>query len=99
MHHILRGLGLFPQFRYEKYRTTYILPRIGSLKIELDETPVGNFLELEGSPSSIDRAASALGYAPSDYIKSTYGSLYLAECRLCVRKPGDMLFQKGKKLR
>jgi adenylate cyclase class 2 len=99
MDRILRGLGLRPGFRYEKYRTTYLLPRIKDLKIELDETPVGDYLELEGPPASIDRAASRLGYAPSDYIQATYGTLYLADCRRRGRKPGHMLFPNTKNLR
>ena len=92
MERILRGLGLSPQFRYEKYRTTYILPGIRGVKIELDETPIGTYFELEGSPSAIDRAAAALGYAPSEYIRETYGSLFLADCARRGRKPGNMLF-------
>jgi len=99
MDRILRGLGLRPTFRYEKYRTTYLLPGIRGLKVELDETPIGDYLELEGSPASIDRAASRLGYAPSDYIQATYGALYLADCRRRGRKPGHMLFPNAKKLR
>lgn len=91
---ILHALGLRPMFRYEKFRTTYALPRLKGVKIEVDETPMGNYLELEGSPSGIDRAASVLGYTPSDYIKATYGALYLADCRRRGRKPGDMLFPK-----
>lgn len=96
---ILRGLGLHPTFRYEKYRTTYVLPGIRKLKVELDETPVGNFLELEGPPPAIDRAASLLGYGPADYIRDTYGALYLADCRRRGRKPGHMLFPNEKKSR
>jgi|HubBroStandDraft_2_1064218.scaffolds.fasta_scaffold167222_1 adenylate cyclase class 2 len=99
MDRILRGLGLRPTFRYEKYRTTYLLPGIKDLKIELDETPVGDYLELEGSPASIDRAASRLGYAPADYIQATYGALHLADCRRRGRKPGHMLFPNAKNLR
>jgi len=94
MRHILLGLGLSPQFRYEKYRTTYILSGIRDAKIELDETPIGNYLELEGSPAAIDRAATALGYAASEYIRETYGALFLAYCARRGRKPGDMLFSK-----
>jgi adenylate cyclase class 2 len=85
-------------FRYEKFRTTYALTRLRSLKIELDETPIGTFLELEGPIAAIDRAARLLGYSRSDYITATYGSLYLAGCRRRARKPGDMVFQP-KKLR
>jgi len=99
MPRILRALGLHPVFHYEKFRTTYALPGIRGLKIELDETPVGIFLELEGPVTGIDRGAHLLGYGRRDYLKVTYGSLYLAECRRRGRKPGDMLFPPTKKLR
>lgn len=94
MDRILRGLGLNPKFRYEKYRTTYILPGLRGVKIEMDETPIGDYLELEGTPVAIDRAAITLGYAPSEYIRETYGALFIADCARRGRKPGDMLFSK-----
>jgi adenylate cyclase, class 2 len=96
---ILRGLGLQPVFRYEKFRTTYALPGVRGLKIELDETPVGIYLELEGPVAGIDRGARLLGYGREDYMTETYGSLYLAACRRQGRIPGDMLFPPTKKLR
>ena len=99
MARILRGLGLHPVFRYEKFRTTYALPGIRGLKIELDETPVGVYLELEGSIASIDRGARIMGFNRRDYSKESYGSLYLAACRRRGQKPGDMLFPPTKKLR
>ena len=95
---ILRALGLRPGFRYEKFRTTYALPGLSQLKLELDETPVGVYLELEGPVTSIDRGARLLGYAREDYLKDSYGSLYLAECKRYGRKPGNMLFPLTKKL-
>ena len=91
---ILTALGLHPIFRYEKFRTTYTLPGIRNLKIEVDETPIGIFLELEGATSAIDRAAKLLGYVRQDYITATYGGLYLAECRRQGQKPGDLLFKQ-----
>jgi adenylate cyclase, class 2 len=96
---ILRALGLRPAFRYEKFRTTFLLPGLRSLKIELDETPVGIYLELEGTIGAINRAARLLGYTRKDYRKESYGSLYLAACRRRGRKPGNMLFPPTKKLR
>jgi adenylate cyclase class 2 len=96
---ILRALGLRPSFRYEKFRTTYAIPGLRGLKVELDETPVGVFLELEGPEKAIDRAARFLGYGRESYLKDTYGSLHLAACRAQRRKPGDMLFPPTKKLR
>jgi adenylate cyclase class 2 len=99
MARILRALDLHPVFRYEKFRTTYALPGLRGLKIELDETPVGLYLELEGPVASIDRGARLLGFGRKDYMKDTYGSLYIAACRRQGRKPGDMLFPPTKKLR
>src|SRR5690348_12913539 len=58
---IFEGLGMNGWFRYEKYRTTYRLPATKGwakgLLIELDETPIGTFVELEGPAEAIDRAA------------------------------------------
>jgi adenylate cyclase class 2 len=99
MDRILRAMGLRPSFRYEKFRTTYALPNVPNLKIELDETPVGNYLELEGRPAGIDRAARLLGFTRDQYKRESYGALYLAECRRLGRKPGNMLFPATKKAR
>lgn len=96
---ILAALGLRPGFRYEKFRTTYVLPNLPQVKIELDETPVGTYIELEGTASAIDRAASILGYTRDDYSTATYGSLYLAACRRNGHQPGNMLFPPTKKSR
>jgi adenylate cyclase class 2 len=84
----LRAIGRRPSFRYEKYRTTF---RLLGLHLDLDETPVGTFLELEGSPRAIDRVARALGYAPSEYINGTYWDLYAADCHRRGRRPTNML--------
>jgi adenylate cyclase class 2 len=84
-----RAIGLAPGFRYEKFRTTF---RLGPLHLDLDETPVGDFLELEGPPPQIDRAARALGYTPADYIRATYWDLYAAHARRRAKIPRHMLF-------
>jgi adenylate cyclase class 2 len=99
MHRILAALGLRPMFRYEKFRTTYALRGLRNLKIEFDETPIGAFLELEGSASAIDRAARLLGYPRSHYITQTYGTLYIADRRRHGSRPTNMLFPATKKLR
>ena len=78
---ILEAVGLGPWFRYEKYRSTYRLPRLAGLKLELDETPIGDFLEIEGCREAIDRSAALLGFGPADYITRSYGSLFLEYCR------------------
>jgi len=94
---ILLALGLRPTFCYEKFRTTYVLPGIRNLKAELDETPVGCFIELEGSAAGIDRAAKLLGFSRGDYITQTYGALYLDDCRRRGAKPAHMVFHTTKK--
>ncbi len=92
---LLRSLGLRPGFCYEKYRTSFRLRgRLAGLHLDLDETPVGVFLELEGRPAAIDRVARLLGFAPRDYIRGTYWDLNAAACRRKGRKPGNMLFAR-----
>lgn len=88
---ILRSLGLRPGFRYEKYRTEFRLPGV---HICLDETPVGTFLELEGIPAAIDRAAQALGFSRREYIRGTYWDVYAADCRRRGLRPRNMVFRR-----
>lgn len=66
---ILKSLGLQPVFSYHKYRTVYRKKR---LKICLDETVVGNYLELEGQQNEIVRFAQALQLSKKDFIKKDY---------------------------
>jgi adenylate cyclase class 2 len=97
---ILAVLGLRPSAHYEKYRTAFALPKSKSwakgFEIELDETPIGTFIELEGPPKAIDRAAKELGFSKKDYILKNYLQLNAEECRRRGLKPGDMVFQKRK---
>jgi adenylate cyclase, class 2 len=101
MQRIFEGLGLRGWFRYEKYRTTYVLPGryawAKGLLIEVDETPIGLFVELEGEAAAIDRAAKELGYSPRDYVLKNYLVLYLEECKRKGEQPKDMLFGGGKR--
>jgi len=98
---IFEGLGLRGWFSYEKYRTTWKLGAATrwakDLLIELDETPAGVFVELEGSPDAIDKAAEALGYSRKDYLLKNYLELYAEDCRRRGITPGNMLFASGKK--
>jgi len=93
---VFEGLGMRGWFRYEKYRTTFSLPPskdwAKGLLIELDETPIGTFVELEGPPAAIDRAAKELGYSKRDYILKNYLVLYVEECRRLGKVPSDLVF-------
>jgi len=97
---IFEGLGMTGWFRYEKYRTTFRLPDSTAwakgLLIELDETPIGTFVELEGPAAAIDRAAAELGYSKHDYVLKNYLRLYLEDCRRRGEQPSHMLFPDRK---
>jgi adenylate cyclase, class 2 len=88
---ILDRLGFQPAFRYEKYRTEYRAPG-GSGIATLDETPIGAYLELEGSPRWIDRMAKKLGFSESDYITLSYSTLYIKWCEARRITPSFMTF-------
>jgi adenylate cyclase class 2 len=97
---IFEGLGMRSWFEYEKFRTTFRLPASNAwakgLLIELDETPIGVFLELEGPAHAIDRAAKALGFETRDYVLANYMMVYREYCRSRGEEPRDMLFMKKK---
>jgi adenylate cyclase class 2 len=97
---IFEGLGMRGWFRYEKYRTTFRLPATSrwakGLLIELDETPIGIFVELEGPPAAIDQAAQELGHTRRDYVLKNYLALYVEECRRLGQPPRDMIFAAEK---
>jgi adenylate cyclase class 2 len=97
---IFEGLGLRGWFRYEKYRSTYKFPARAKwaqgLLIEVDETPIGTYVELEGPGHAIDRAARELGFSRADYILKNYLVLYLEECKRRGEQPTHMLFKAHK---
>jgi adenylate cyclase, class 2 len=98
---IFEGLGMSGWFRYEKYRTTFRLAASKAwardLLIELDETPIGTFVELEGPAEAIDRAATELGFSKRDYVLKNYLVLYMEECRRKGEQPRHMVFPERKK--
>jgi len=70
---VFASLGLVAAFRYEKWRTEW---QDGEGHCVVDETPIGDYAELEGPPGWIDRAAARLGIDPSQYITLSYGRLF-----------------------
>jgi adenylate cyclase class 2 len=71
---ILRALGYAPSFIYEKFRAEWT-DRKG--QVVVDETPIGNFCEIEGPPRWIDATAEKLGVTAADYITKNYARLFL----------------------
>lgn len=89
--HIFAAIGLFPSFRYEKYRAEW---SDGEGHVVLDETPIGNIAELEGSPKWIDRTAANLGIKESEYITQSYAQLFAAWCERTRSKARDMTWEE-----
>jgi adenylate cyclase class 2 len=71
---ILRALGYAPSFRYEKFRAEWT---DGKGQVMLDETPIGNFCEIEGAPRWIDATAKKLSVSEADYVTKNYAGLFL----------------------
>jgi len=86
---LLERLGFTVCFRYEKYREEFAL---GDVVVAIDETPVGTFIELEGSDEGISRAAATLGYGPQQFIVASYRSLFEQRCLAEGLEAGDMVF-------
>jgi adenylate cyclase class 2 len=86
---VLGRLGFRPWFRSQKYREEFTL---GEVIIAIDETPVGTFVELEGTEDGIGLAAAALECGPQDYVVESYRSLFVKHCAQHNVAPGDMLF-------
>jgi adenylate cyclase class 2 len=97
---IIGRLGMKESFHYEKFRTTFRMPETArwakGLLIEVDETPIGNFVELEGPARAIDRAAKLLGFSKDEYVLTNYLRLHAEECMRRGEKVGDMVFRKRK---
>jgi len=78
---ILRALGYAASFRYEKFRAEWLDKKWTDKKtpsghVVVDETPIGNFCEIEGPPRWIDTTAKKLGVSMADYITKNYASLF-----------------------
>jgi adenylate cyclase class 2 len=93
---ILLTLGFAPAFRYEKYRAEW---SDGTGHVVVDETPIGNFGEIEGPPRWIDRTARALGISRSDYITQTYAPMFFEWKRRTHSAALEMTFRavRGKR--
>lgn len=70
---ILESLGFVPVFSYEKFRSEWT---DGSGHIVIDETPIGNFGEIEGPGEWIEAIAGKLGILPAQYITDSYATLF-----------------------
>ena len=88
---VLQRLGFIPRFRYEKFRTEWAVPGVNGV-LMVDETPIGNYMELEGPSDWIDTIARQLGYQDADYVNLSYARLYIQDCERRGLQPSHMLF-------
>jgi adenylate cyclase, class 2 len=86
---ILDELGYRVSFRYQKYREEFARD---DAVVAIDETPVGVFVEIEGTERGIAEATAALRRSPDDYLLDSYRSLYLQHCGERGIAAGNMLF-------
>ncbi len=86
---ILAALGYKPSFQYEKFRAEWT---DGTGDVLVDETPIGTFGEIEGTPAWIDATARKLGIDEAQYITANYASLFLDWKRRTRSKARHMTF-------
>jgi adenylate cyclase, class 2 len=92
---ILRALGYAPSFRYEKFRAEWVDGKKhgGKGLVVVDETPIGNFCEIEGPPRWIDATAKKLGVSHDEYIMKNYATLFAEWKREMKSRANEMTFK------
>src|SRR3954469_14916968 len=86
---VFEELGFHVWFRYEKYREEFCHEEV---IVAVDETPVGVFVEIEGSEQGITTMATLLGRRAEDYVVDSYRGLFLKYREEAGLKGPDMLF-------
>jgi len=90
MQAILYALGFAPTFRYEKFRAEWSDQKG---HVVVDETPIGNFAEIEGPSRWIDGTAQALHISKDDYITQTYAGLFFEWKKQTGNAAEEMTFE------
>lgn len=90
MAQVLEALGFRPSFCYEKYRSEW---GDATGHVVIDETPIGNFGEIEGPPQWIDATARSLNISVESYLKESYAELFTAWKRKMKSKAAEMTFR------
>ena len=89
-------IGMQVWFRYQKYREEFALVAGNSAEesvhVAIDETPVGDYAEIEGSEPGIREVADAMGFDESHYMRGSYYSLYMQHCQERGLTPTHMVF-------
>jgi adenylate cyclase, class 2 len=86
---ILERIGMRVWFRYQKYRREFALDGV---QVAVDETPIGNYVEIEGSEEGIRGLARKLGIGEPEFLRLSYYALYLEHCQNRGLAPQYMVF-------
>ena len=87
---MVERLGMRQCFRYQKYRQEF---EVDGMHVAVDETPVGNYAEIEGTEEGILALARKLGIETAQFIRLSYHALYLEYCRERSINPHNMVFK------
>lgn len=87
---LLHALGYAPWMRYEKRRESW---RIDDVRIELDHTPMGDFVELEGPTRALEATAHRIGLDPARAVAQSYIGLWRVFRRDHPELGRDMVFE------
>ena len=90
MSQIIEAVGFSPSFRYEKFRSEW---SDSTGHVVIDETPIGNFGEIEGKARWIDATARRLNISVKNYIKESYAELFAGWKRQTKSKAREMTFK------
>jgi adenylate cyclase, class 2 len=97
---VFEKLGMQVWFRYQKYREEYEVRTAAidaPVRLAIDETPVGDYIEIEGPEDSIRAVAAEVGFDESEFLRDSYYALYLKFCRNLDIQPGHMIFSARQK--
>ncbi len=86
---ILERLGFVVRFRYQKRRREL---ELHGCTICLDETPIGEFVEVEGEADRIAEALGKLGLDAGGAVRQSYAGLYARARQKDPSLPPDMVF-------
>jgi adenylate cyclase, class 2 len=89
---VLEELGYHVWFRYQKYREEFAS---NDVIVAVDETPVGTFVEIDGTEEGIDEMTRALARTPGDHLLDSYRTLFTQHCEENGVATRDMLFEEA----
>jgi adenylate cyclase class 2 len=90
MTELLGALGFAPSIRYQKWRESW---HWSAIRVELDHTPMGDFVELEGDADRLEDAARRLGLEPGNAVAGSYIELWIEHRRRRPDAGRDMVFE------